>query len=409
MELFKVHSIEQARQKIMERFKLKEIETEEISIMETRGRISSEDVLATIDVPHFDRSTVDGYAVISKDLNGASDSMPMVLDLIGTQEMGKVNDKHLTLGQCMYVPTGGMIPEGADSVIMIEYSEMFDEESVALYKPIKPFENVMRIGDDSRKGALVLEKGRKILPKDIGVLASVGRKKLKVYAKPKVTLISTGDEIVRKIEDISPGKILDINSYAIASLLEQSGAEVIAVEYYPDIFDALKNGVMKATEKSDMVIVSGGSSMGEKDDTAKIFKEIGGDVFIHGLSIKPGKPTIVADYNGMPLIGLPGQPVSAMIVYTVIVDYILRNIHYAHGIEEQTITAKLERNLVASPGKTTYAMVRHILEDGVWKITPVYGKSGMISLISSATGYVVIPSDREGYAAGETVEFHQFI
>ncbi|MCD6435037.1 MAG: molybdopterin molybdotransferase MoeA [Clostridiales bacterium] len=409
MNLFEVHSIENAKKRILEEFSDLEIKTEKIAIMESLNRVSAQIVKSKINVPHFNRSTVDGYAVIAEDVQGTSESMPMMLEIVGESEMGKENKNIISNGECIYVPTGGMLPKGADSVVMIEYVEMFDEKSIAIYKPVGKKENTMSIGDDVRIDQEVMKKDQLIKSKDIGVLASIGIKEIEVYKKPNVILISTGDEIVDDVDDLKAGKILDINTYTIANLIKDSGGNAIKTHTVKDVYDDLKEIIISSMNEADLVIVSGGSSMGEKDNTAKIFDEIGDGVFIHGISIKPGKPTIVAKGNGIPLIGLPGQPVSAMIVYRVIVDFLLKNIFKTNGLIEKKEKRILDRNVFGAPGKDTYLMMKHYEESGNLYTTPVYGKSGMINLIAASTGYIIVDKDLEGYRKDEIIDFYYFV
>lgn len=407
MQLFEVKTISEAGALLRQAFQDLTPRTEEREGIDLLGRVSAEEVRATLDVPHFNRSTVDGYAVKARETAGSSDSMPLMLECIGEVQMGENHDLAIGSGQCAYVPTGGMIPAGADAVVMVEYTEKLDATSVAIFKPVAVQENVLGIGDDMRVGQVILEKGRKILPKDLGILAATGHRSLTVYAKPRVALISTGDEVVASVEELTPGKILDINSTTLHGLLIQSGAEVTQVQHFHDDEDRLAEGIRSAMEDADMVIVSGGSSMGPKDNTARIFDSLGSPgLLMHGLAIKPGKPTIVARAGKKALIGLPGQPVSAMVVYRVLVDRLLQDLYKTPGLAVSEKHAVMERNVMGAPGKETYQMVR-MLEDG--RITPVYGKSGMIRLIASAEGYIVIPADKEGVSAGETVVFHRFI
>lgn len=409
MELFKVLSIEESQREIINQFKDIIVEKEEIPIMEAYNRVCAQSVASKINVPHFNRSTVDGYAVIAEDVQGTSENMPMLLEIIGSSEMGKTNNFEISSGQCVYVPTGGMLPKGSDSVVMIEYAESFSMNSITVFKPVSLKENTMSIGDDVSLGDIVIEQNQIIKSKDIGVLASIGVKKIEVYKKPSVTLISTGDEIVSDIDDLEIGKILDINTYTIANLLRASGAVILNTFIVKDDYKELKEKVESCMSESDLIIVSGGSSMGEKDNTAKIFDELGNPgVFIHGISIKPGKPTIVAKVNKKPMIGLPGQPVSAMIVYRVIVDYLLKNIFNTKGLIVKKEKGILDRNVFSSPGKDTYLMMRHYEKEGKLFITPVYGKSGMINLIAASTGYIIVKANLEGYREAETVDFYYF-
>jgi len=290
MELFKVLSVKDAQNKMMDYFSDLNIDTEEIEITQALDRVVAKDVFSNIDVPHFKRSTVDGYAVNSKDTHGASESLPIFLEIMGESEMGKGINCKVERDGAVYVPTGGMIPEGADSVVMIEYVEKFDDTSIAVYRPSTNKENMVDIGDDIKKGEAVLSKGLKLRSQDIGVLSSIGIEKVTVYKRPKMTIISTGDEIIGPNDELLPGKIRDINTYTLSALSEKLGLEVVGRYVVKDNFDLLKTNLESALDKSDIVILSGGSSVGTKDITTDVINATGEPgVFLHGVAIKPGK------------------------------------------------------------------------------------------------------------------------
>ncbi|WP_432402240.1 molybdopterin molybdotransferase MoeA [Wukongibacter sp. M2B1] len=404
MKMFKVHSIEEAKKELTKYFKNYELGNEEIDISKAMGRVLARDVYSNVNVPHFRRSTVDGYAVLSKDTYGVSESLPAFMEIIGEVHMGKPADKSLSVDKACYVPTGGMIPDGADAVVMVEYTEKLDEENIAIYKPVAIKENIIDIGDDIAKDEMVLSSGLRLRPQDIGVLSSIGVDKIKVYKLPTIAIISTGDEIVGSSEELKIGQIRDINTYTLSSMAEESGCVVTKKVVVKDDFDLLKDTAVDCIENNDIVIISGGSSVGTKDITSKVINRIGDPgVFVHGIAIKPGKPTILAKVKDKAVFGLPGQPVSAMIVFKVFVDYLIK---YIQGIEleiESSVEAVFTSNIHSAQGKETYQMVTIERKEGEYLAKPVFGKSGMITLISKAKGYIKIDTDKEGVKQGERV------
>ncbi|RKD31645.1 gephyrin-like molybdotransferase Glp [Thermohalobacter berrensis] len=404
MDFFKVVSIEEAREKLINNFKDYKLPIEEVDILDSLNRVLAEDIISNINVPEFNRSTVDGYAIKSSDSHGANESMPSFLNIVGEVKMGENTNIKIKSGEAVYVPTGGMIPEGADSVIMIENAERLDENTIAVYKAISPGENLIFKGDDIKKGELVLEKGKRVTSQDIGALAAIGISKVKVYRRPKFYVISTGDEIIDIDEELEIGKIRDINGYSLSALIKKIGGEVVDKVIVKDDFDLLKEEMEKALSLSDIVLISGGSSVGARDytyDLINSFDDIG--VFVHGVSIKPGKPTLIGRANGKAVFGLPGHPVSAIIVFKVFVEHFIKElIDYKEEIRKTK--AIMDFNVHSSPGKETYQMVTLEERDGKLYATPIFGKSGMITLLSKSNGYIVIKSHEEGVTKGEERE-----
>lgn len=409
MEMFQVHSVKDARRKLVDNFRNFKLCLEEVEILEAEGRILAEDVFAKEDVPHFRRSTVDGYAVLSKDTYGASESLPAFLEVLGEVEMGKASNHTVSSDKAVYVPTGGMVPDGADSVIMIEYVEKLDEENIAVYRPSALKENIIDVGDDIKKDEKVLTKGMKLRPQDIGVLSSIGIDKVKVYKMSSISIISTGDEIVGPNDTLKPGQIRDINSYTLSALAKKIGLHINEKKVVKDDFNQLKQIIEDSLEKSDIVVISGGSSVGTKDITTEVINEIDKPgVFIHGVAIKPGKPTIIAKVKNKPIFGLPGQPVSAMIIFKVFIEYFVKYFLGVNEDEEYFIEAKMSVNIYSAQGKETYQMVTLEKDNDIYIARPVYGKSGMITLMSKAKGYIKIDEDKEGIKEGEKVKVYLF-
>jgi len=406
MEFFNLISVEEAENRLMENFKDFQLGIEEVHILECADRILAEDVISDIDVPEFNRSTVDGYAIKSQDSNGASETIPSLLNIVGKVEVGQVPNKSIKSGEAMYIPTGGMIPEGADGVVMIEHTEKLDEENLMIYKSISPHENVIYKGDDIKKGEIIVGRGRRLTPETIGVLAALGRSKIKVYKRPKFYIISTGDEIVDIDEELQLGKVRDINTYTLYSLIVKLGGQVVGKAIVKDQYELLRAQVEKALEISDMVLISGGSSVGTRDYTAKVVNSFNGEgVFVHGMAIKPGKPTIIGEARGKVIFGLPGHPVSSIVVFKTLVETFVKR---KMGVREYTprIRAVLDFNCHSSPGKRTYQMVKLREVDGIIHATPNFGKSGMISLLSNSDGYIILDPHEEGVYKGEEREVY---
>jgi len=400
VDFFNVVSVDKAKEILSTNFNELKMKEEEVPIRDSLKRYLSRDIIADINVPEFDRSSVDGYAIVVEDSHGASSSVPSVLNLIGEVKMGEYTEKEIRSGEAIYVPTGGMLPKNASGMIMIEHCEKMDADTLLISKPITNGENVVYKGEDIKKGKLILKRGQRVGTKEIGVLAALGQSRVFVFEKPRVYIISTGDEIIDITKDLVGGKIRDINSYTLESLVYESGALVSGREIIRDDFDSLQACVEGAIKVSDIILLSGGSSVGTKDYTHKVIDSLlGRGVFVHGLAIKPGKPTIIGDGRGKLIVGLPGHPVSSIVVYKAIIEPFIRDLFESKEISPR-VMARTTHNFPSSPGKETYHMVKLKEEKGEFHAIPSFGKSGMITLLSESDGYIVIEEHEEGINTG---------
>lgn len=408
MKLLEVDTVQQVEQKMEKYFGGIIIGYEEIDITKALGRVAFEDVFSQLDIPDFNRSTVDGYAVVSKDTFGASESLPAFLNIIGKVEMGEAASISVSGGKCVYVPTGGMIPDGADGMLMIEYVELLDEGLLAAHSPVAPGENIIFIGDDVKQGEKVLAKGRVIRSQDIGVLCAAGISRVKVSRRPRVAVVSTGDEIVDPFGEIRLGQVRDINTYTLSAMVEELGGEITKNIVVRDDYDLIRNTVDEVSKDNDIVVISGGSSVGVKDNTEKVIDSFGEPgVFVHGVAVKPGKPTILGRVRNAAVFGLPGHPVSAVVIFRVFVEKLIDSL-LGKTKEGLFVNAICSSNLHSSPGKETYQMVE--LEEGEagFAAKPIHAKSAAISQLSRAQGVIRIPADKEGIKKGETVKVELF-
>lgn len=409
MKLLKVDGVEETKNKMDHYYGSIRMEKEEINSFDGLDRILAEDIYSSIDLPEFHRSTVDGYAVLSKDTFGASDSVPTFLEVAGRIEMGQSTDLRVDSGKAVYVPTGGMIPKGADAVVMIEYVENLDEQTISVFHAVAPGDGMITKGEDIKKGDRVLSMGIKIKPQDIGALASIGIRTINVYERPKVAILSTGDEIVDPMGAVAFGQIRDINTYALSAMVKEMGGEVTYTTVVKDDYDLLKNTMNRLLDGNNLIIISGGSSVGTKDVTAKVIDSLGDPgVFIHGVAVKPGKPTIMGKVNNTALFGLPGHPVSAMVVFKVFGSFFMDRALSKKLGKELAIHGISDVNIYSSPGKETYQMVVIEEREGEYIINPIHGKSGAITSMTRAEGYIKIASNKEGIKKGERVKVNLF-
>ena len=390
------------------------LETEEVPIFRLLGRVLAEDIVSGEMVPGFNRSTVDGYAVRACDTGGASESMPSFLKVVGEVEMGQdASGISVGAGECVYVPTGGMVPVGADAMVMVEYCEAFGADQMAVYSSVSTGTNMILAGDDMACGQTVLRRGRKVCAADLGVLAAVGRTSALVYRPWKMVILSTGDEIIDPAKSPQPGQVRDVNTYGLYGLAMEYGFDVLGFQVVEDDADVLKQRVAMAMKTADLVILSGGSSQGKKDAAASIIGSLASSgVLTHGLAVKPGKPTILGydEPSRTALIGLPGHPVAAMILFQEVVGG-LWEILTGQRQEKKKPSAEaiLTANVAASPGRKTWQLVkvdfdgRRDEETGMPYVTPIWGKSGLIRTLSEADGYLVLEVNDEGVNRGQQV------
>ena len=421
MKLLKVDTLEEALDKLEAAMKSGAIggagitKTEWVTVLKALGRIAAEDVLCDEDIPGFDRSTMDGYAVVSKDTQGAGETMPVFLDLVGEVEMGKEPEFSLKSGQCAYVPTGGMLPHGADAVAMVEYCQPFGADKVAVYSPLSSGHNMVHAGDDVACGEKLISRGRRIRPSDMGLLSAAGKTEIKVYKPWKIYIISTGDEIVPPEALPLPGQVRDVNSAGLLGEALAWGFDVAGIEVVCDSQDVLTDKVRSAMKECDVVVISGGSSQGKKDATEAVIDSLtSSGSFTHGLAVKPGKPTIIGfdEPTECAVIGLPGHPVAALLLFRIIVGGIWKRLTGSAEVEKEIAAdAVMASNIAASPGRKTFQLVtldyEHIdLETGLPQAVPVLGKSGLIRTLSAADGYIVMDVNDEGLCRGESVKVH---
>lgn len=409
MELLKVDSVDKAFERLMKCVENRELIREAVPLERVSGRILCEDIHAFDDIPGFTRSTVDGYAVVSSDTAAAGDGIPVFLTIKERVAMGEPAQSVINSGECAVVPTGGMLPAGADAVVMVEYSEPFGDNGVALYQSAANGENVVQRGSDARTGDLLLRRGKALLPQDIGALAAAGITAVPVYAPLRLAIISTGDELVPPDKTPGPGQVRDINTYALRALAEKNGFCVTSAIVVPDDESALEAAMRDALGKCDIIAVSGGSSRGDKDATEKIIDKVtSSGVFTHGLAVKPGKPTILGyeSATGTLLAGLPGHPVSAMMIFELLFCRLYRELTGAS--RPPAVPARLTCNIASSPGKLTCWPAVLEPEGCGYSASPVFGKSGLITTLTKADGYFTVDRDREGLEAGSQVMVHLF-
>ncbi len=372
------------------------------------GRVLAEDILSSEDLPGFNRSTMDGFAVFAEDTYGASDSSPAYLTIAGRIAMGEVADISLKRGEAAEIPTGGMLPEGANAVVMYEHTNRVDESMIEVLKPVASGENVIRADEDIKKGETVLHAGHRLRPQDIGALAGIGITTVSVFKMPLVSIISTGDEIVPPDEPLGPGKVRDINSYNLYGLIKESGGIPKKMGIIRDEPEKLKAVLTEALSTSDMVLITGGSSVGERDYTARLINELGSPgIIFHGVAIKPGKPLIAGIAGGRPVFGLPGHPAAVTVCFNSFIKPVLKTIAGESKDEDFKacrVRASFSRNLSSNPGREEHVRVRLFYKDDTLLAEPVLGKSGLIKTLVEADGVVVIPRGVNGLYEGQEVE-----
>ena len=398
--MLNVVTVEEAIKILKDNFPRSEY-TEKVYLDEALGRITAEDIFSDEDVPSFSRSTMDGYALVSSDTYGSGESMPSMLDIKGEILMGECADTPIKNGECMKISTGGMLPSGADAVIPVENTD--EDNGVCLvYKSVSPFENVTKSGDDIKTGELVLKKGMPVSPDRVGFLASVGKSEVNVVKKPTVGIISTGNEIIGLDENLTEGKIREVNSHQLLALCRLYGCEARYYGTVKDEYEAIFTAVEKAVSECDIVLISGGSSAGTKDMTVNVIEEIG-TVFAHGIAMKPGKPAIIGKAHGKAVFGLPGHPAACYFVTEIIVKQLI-NILLGKDEKKTTQKLKIAENVSSNHGREEYICVR---TDGKYAF-PVYGKSGLMSVLCKADGYIKTERNCEGLQREETVEVFPF-
>ena len=381
--------------------------TEVVPLSRAKGRVLAKDFVSPEDLPDFTRATMDGYAIKASSSFGASEGNPAFLTINGNVAMGESPDFSIGAGEAARISTGAMLPDGADAVVMVEHTQALDETTIEAYRSVAPGQHVIQIGEDIPNGRLALAKGIEIRSQEVGFLAALGCERVTVFKRPVISIISTGDEIVALGEPLPPGKVRDVNAYTLAGFTADAGAEPTCYGIVKDDFNLMLDVCRRALEQSDMVLISGGSSMGTRDLTVQVLSTLPDTVvLVHGISIRPGKPTILARAGDKPFWGLPGQVTSAMVAFAAVVRPFVDRLagRAYHRRETLKRVARLTRNISSVQGRIDYVRVRlEKKRDGLWA-EPILGKSGLINTMVQADGLVAIGMNVEGLEKGDPAE-----
>ncbi len=389
--------------------------TEQVDLAAAAGRVAAAPVMSPEPLPEFRRATMDGYAVRAQDTFGASVGTPQYLEIRGEVPMGGPASLSAAPGEAWRVPTGAMLPPGTDAVVMIEYTAEHPDKTLEVRRAVAPGENVLQPGEDVGEGALVAAAGARLRPQEIGLLAALGVLRPLVYQRPRVAILSSGDEIVPSGARPAPGQVRDANAYLAAAQVEEWGGIADLRGIVPDDFAALRAALAAAAAAADLIIVSGGSSVGVRDLTLNAMRDLpGATILVHGVALRPGKPTILAalgDAAPKPLLGLPGHPASAAVVMEVLGRPLLARLAglTPRASWSRRVTACLSRNLAGASGREDYVRVRLRREDDTLWADPVLGPSGLLSPLVKSDGLVMIPLGVEGLFKGEKVEVQLFV
>jgi molybdopterin molybdotransferase len=407
MDLLNVVDIDEAQRQL--NHCLEEIgeRTSTVRVEDSLGMIIAEDIYAKENIPSYRRSTVDGYAVKASDLAVASEALPVFLTVGGAVAMGKMPTFSVSAGECGYVPTGGAVPDGADAMLMIEYTDKLGSEKISAFQAVGNGANIVKIGEDTAMDTMILKRGTEITPQAIGILCASGYTSVDVVSPIRMAVISTGDELVNPAETPKEAEIRDVNTYSITAQAEKNGYNVICRKVLPDDRALIEKTLSDLKDEADVVCLSGGSSKGEKDFTVAAIDAVAHPgTFIHGIAIKPGKPTILGfDKDSKTIfVGLPGHPVSAFIVFEALLNN-LREKFIGKPLQKP-YPARLTRNMASSAGRTTYIPVTLIRQAAGYLAEPVFGKSGLISTLSKAEGYFIMDKNSEGLSKDDLVFVH---
>jgi molybdopterin molybdotransferase len=383
-----------------------------IPLEDALGRVLSKALAAPEDLPGFRRSSMDGYAVRAKDTFGATESLPALVKVTGEVQMGQIPGRPVGEGQAVKISTGGMLPEGADGVVMVEYCHLIDEKTLEVNRAISPLENVIQPGDDFRAGEAVLPSGSRLRPQDLGVMAGLGQTQVSVFRRPRVAVLSTGDEVVAVQEQPGPGQVRDINRYTLGAFCQKYGAIPIYLGRCHDEFSSLKATVEVGLEKADAVWISGGSSVGTRDLTLQVFESLSVfELLVHGISISPGKPTIIGRFDSKPIIGLPGHVASALVVAEIFLAPLIFRLSGQKDFRSggyELVEAELSRNIESASGREDYIRVKLRDDRATMIAEPIFGKSGLISTLVEADGLLRIDMYTEGLYQGQKVMVMRF-
>ena len=387
------------------------VESESVPTSESLGRVTAAEIASAEDLPSYPRSTMDGYSVRAADTFGATEGLPAYLELAGEVPMGRPAEVSLGTGQVATAFTGGMLAGGADAVVMEEHTQHAGESTIEVTRPVAPGENVLQVGEDIRTGDAVLPSGHVVRPQDVGGLAALGITVIEVAKRPRVSIVSTGDELVAPGDTPGQGQVRDINTYTISGLVKKHGGIPFPVALAKDDYEEQRDAASRGLDQGDMLVFSAGSSISSRDLTASVIDSLGSPgVLVHGISLKPGKPTIVALVDGKPAFGLPGNPVSAMVVFDLLVRptlYLLSGCD--RPPDPATVTARLARDVASVAGREDHVQVRlGGVENGSPTAEPIFRESNLIYSLVRADGTIKVPADKSGLYAGEQVEVRLF-
>jgi molybdopterin molybdotransferase len=383
-----------------------------IPLTEAFDRILAEAVISTEDLPAQARSTMDGYAVRAADTFGASESMPCYLNITGEVQMGAAPTGEVTKGCCYKIPTGGLLPHGADSVVMLEHTVPVDETMIEIIKGVGAGTNLIQRGEDIAKGQQALPAGHLLRPQDIGLLAGLGIAEVRVTRQVRVGILSTGDEIIAHTEKPNPGQIRNINAIALAGLSRRAGAVYCDYGIVSDKMDIFLPAIKKAVKENDIVLFSGGSSVGVRDLGEQVVEALGPPgILVHGVTLKPGKPVLIGLSGNTPVFGLPGHPVSALVCFDFFVKPAIQQLSgqiNRQDLPAPYVMANLARNINSAPGRRDVVRVKMVKKDQAWVAVPVLGKSGSISTLSHSDGYFLIDEDSQGVTENSVIKVYLF-
>jgi molybdopterin molybdotransferase len=383
-----------------------EVKSEIVQTEKAFGRVTTEDILSPQDLPDFKRSTVDGYAVLAKDTHGAGETLPAYLIIKDEVPMGEEPDFSLASQECASIHTGGMLPRDADAVVMLEDTQILESGDIEVFRAVARGENVIEVGEDVSAGETVIPKGTRLRPAEIGGLMALGFTSIKTAIPPVIGILSSGDEIIPPSQKTKPGEVRDINSYTLAALIEDLGGEVVHYGIIADSRDEMLKALEKAQQECDHLIVTAGSSASARDLTAEIMNILGDPgVLVHGINIKPGKPTIFAVSGEKVMIGLPGNPVSALVIATILISPIIEAYLGIRGSRPKpALSAELTVNISSQTGREDWIPVRVVrTPEGSFQAEPVFGRSNLIFILARSDGLIRIPASATGLEAGTMV------
>jgi molybdopterin molybdotransferase len=376
---------------------------ETVALAQAHGRVPAQPVHAPHDLPGFARSTVDGYAVRAADTYGASEGHPSYLEVTGAVAMGRAPEGAVAPGSAVIMPTGGVIPDGADAVVMVEHTQEAMAGTIEVVRPAAPGDGIVRADEDAAEGSELVPAGRFLRAQDLGLLAAAGVTDVSAHARPRVAIVSTGDEVVDPATArLGAGQVRDATTVALAALVRDAGGEPDPRGIVPDDHAALAAVLREAVQSSDVVVVSAGSSVGARDETAAVVAGLGKPgIWAHGIALRPGKPTLLADCDGVPIVGLPGNPRSALVVFRLLGMPIVRLVGgVTRPPAEASTRARLERDVPSAAGRLDIVQVT--VRDGV--ASPLFGASALLSILSAADGYIVVADEATGLQAGTEVD-----